>query len=101
MFVPVPIVIVIGLILLAMIAWIVRSSGRRDPLLGGSSPTLRPTSVPGPRDPLITTSATLPPEIDLQVRALIEEGRTIEAIKLVRNTTRLGLRESKELVDAL
>jgi hypothetical protein len=99
MFVPVPIVIVVSLIFFAMIAWIARSSRRRDPLLGGSSPTGRPAAVSGSNDKPVTSLATLPPDVDLQVRALIKAGRTIDAIKLVRNTTHLGLKESKELVE--
>lgn len=36
-----------------------------------------------------------------QARELVAQGRAIEAIKLVRDRTGLGLREAKEAVDAL
>lgn len=38
---------------------------------------------------------------DAPIRALLSEGRKIEAIKLVRATTHVGLREAKDRVDAL
>jgi hypothetical protein len=38
---------------------------------------------------------------DAPIRALIREGRKIEAIKLVRKTTHVGIREAKDRVDAL
>ena len=41
--------------------------------------------------------------IEAQVKALIAQGRKIEAIKLLRDifTTRLGLREAKDIVEIL
>ena len=35
------------------------------------------------------------------VKALAEEGRTIQAIKLLREHTGMGLREAKEMVDRI
>ena len=43
----------------------------------------------------------LPPAADAEVRALIKERRKIEAIKVVRLHTGLGLKEAKDQVDAL
>jgi len=100
MFVPLPIVIVIGLIVLAMIVVIIRLSRRRDPLLGDAPPAFR-SPPPVRTGATVAPTTTLPPEVELQVRALVDGGRTIEAIKLVRDVTRLGLKESKELVESL
>jgi ribosomal protein L7/L12 len=43
----------------------------------------------------------LGPELIVAVRELKRRGRTIEAIKLMRQQTGLGLREAKEAVDNL
>lgn len=40
-------------------------------------------------------------ELEVQVRALIAQGRKVEAVKRVRETTGWGLKESKDYVDAL
>jgi large subunit ribosomal protein L7/L12 len=101
MFVPLPILIVVGFTLLLMIGLIIRRPSKRDPLLGslppavGSQPALPRHEFPSA--PL----AELPAETEAQVRLLIAAGRKIDAIKLTRDTTRLGLKECKNLVDAL
>ncbi|MEU8076498.1 ribosomal protein L7/L12 [Catellatospora citrea] len=43
----------------------------------------------------------LGPDLMANARALKQQGRPIEAIKLVRRHTGLGLREAKDVVDAL
>jgi large subunit ribosomal protein L7/L12 len=43
----------------------------------------------------------LPADLDAQVRAMLGAGRKIEAIKLVRDTTRMGLAEAKNLVERM
>ncbi len=40
-------------------------------------------------------------ELEDQVRALIAQGRKVEAVKRVRETTGWGLKQSKDYVDAL
>jgi large subunit ribosomal protein L7/L12 len=92
MFVPLPILIATGVIFLLLIARLVRS-GRRDPLMGGQPPVYR-GAKPVP-------VATLSAETEAQVRALLAAGRKIDAIKLARDATHLGLRETKELVESL
>ncbi len=89
MFVPIPILIAAGLLILVLIAMIARAGGRRDPLMGGAPPR-----VPVP-------VATLPPEVERQVRAQLAAGRKIQAIKIARDATHLGLKETKDLVEAL
>ncbi|WP_413777296.1 ribosomal protein L7/L12 [Sphingomonas sp. S2-65] len=101
MFVPVPIVIVLGLIFFAMAAQIIRGSRKRDPLLGGPPRAFGPRPVSVRQPSSLTPPATLPPKIESEVRALLEAGGKIEAIKLVRDSTRLGLKEAKDLVEAL
>lgn len=48
-----------------------------------------------------TALPLLPPDVADQARVLAQRGRKIEAIKLVRQHTGLGLREAKEAVERL
>jgi hypothetical protein len=47
------------------------------------------------------TEQPLPGSADAQVRALLQERRKIEAIKVCRESTGLGLKEAKERVEAI
>jgi large subunit ribosomal protein L7/L12 len=93
MFIPVPVLIGAGLVFLALLALVVRPARRRDPLLGGQPRIVRAE----PSRPVATLSA----ETEAQVRALLAAGRKIQAIKLARDATHLGLKETKDLVEAL
>lgn len=46
-----------------------------------------------------TKFAGTPAELESQVRTLIKSSRKIEALKLIRSATGLGLKESKQIVD--
>lgn len=92
MFVPLPVLIAVGLLLLLLAALVARR-GRRDPLTGGQRPAYRATR-PAP-------VVALPAETEAQVRALIAAGRKIDAIKLARDATGMGLKESKDLVETM
>lgn len=100
MFVPIPVLIAIGVAFLLLLAFALRSRGR-DPLMGGGrAPAYR--AAPTARQVSPTLPATsLPPEIEEQVRALLAAGRKIEAIKLARDVTHLGLKETKDLVESM
>ena len=85
MFIPIPVVIVILVV------------GGLVILLGRS----RSGKV---HDPLEDAGAALPTrsaEIEAQARALLADGNKIEAIKLVREATGLGLKEAKDFVERL
>jgi large subunit ribosomal protein L7/L12 len=101
MFVPLPIVIVVGFTLLLMVGLIIRRRSERDPLLGSLPPAVGSKQALPRNDSPSAPFAELPPETEAQVRLLIAAGRKIDAIKLTRDTTRLGLKECKDLVDAL
>ncbi|KRC80107.1 ribosomal protein L7/L12 [Sphingomonas sp. Root241] len=94
MFVPIPILIAAGVLILVLIAMIARAGRRRDPLMGGAPPRAYRGTNPVP-------VATLPPEVERQVRAQLAAGRKIQAIKIARDATHLGLKETKDLVEAL
>jgi hypothetical protein len=93
MFVPIPILIAAGVLILVLIAMIARAGRRRDPLMGGAPPAYRGTK-PVP-------IATLSPEVEREVRAQLAAGRKIQAIKIARDAMHLGLKETKDLVEAL
>jgi hypothetical protein len=95
MFIPIPVLIVAGLVFLLLLAVILRPARRRDPLMGGQPPIARM------RTPAPAPVTTLPPETEAQVRALLAAGRKIEAIKLARDATHLGLKETKDLVESM
>jgi large subunit ribosomal protein L7/L12 len=101
MYIPIPIIIVLGLTFLLMVGQTIRSSRKRDPLLGDRAPAFRPAVAPHQERAPIMPVATLSAETESQVRALIAAGRKIEAVKLTRDATHLGLKESKDLVEAL
>lgn len=96
MFIPIPVLIGAGLVFLLLLALILRPARRRDPLMGGQPPIMR-TSKPA----AVAAAATLPPETEAQVRALLAAGRKIEAIKLARDATGLGLKQTKDLVESM
>jgi len=103
MFVPMPVLIAIGVAVLLLVGWALRASRGRDPLMGGQAPGRRApvaaTAVPGPES--AAAAAVLPPEVEEIVRALLTDGRKIEAIKLVREATHIGLKEAKDLVESM
>ncbi len=51
--------------------------------------------------PHFASSASISPELRTQIRQLKAAGKVIEAIKLARARTGLGLKEAKDLVDGL
>jgi len=98
MFVPLPILIALGLLILALIAMAARGGRRRDPLMGGAPPVHRGTR---PVPVATLPAATLSPEVEQLVRAELAAGRKIQAIKIARDATHLGLKETKDLVEAM
>jgi hypothetical protein len=48
-----------------------------------------------------TDRITLPPEIEQQIRQLVQSGKKIEAIQRVLHLTGAGLKISKDYVDGL
>jgi len=88
MFIPVPFLVSLGLLIIILAALAASRPPRQNDLM--RPPPMRPSS-PVPLD-----AATL-----AEVKALMESGQMIDAIKLVRNRTGLGLKEAKDLVDTL
>ena len=98
MFVPWPVLIAIGVAFFALLVIAVkRGGGGRDLMAPPAVETYRAPPPPLAWDP----RAPLPPEVEAELRALVREGRKIEAVKRVRETTGLGLKEALDLVERL
>ena len=105
MYLPLPIFAALGILFLALVILLVRRrSGDRDlvapPRLGAPTPPPWPASRrqwPADAAPI----GDMPEELQREVRALLDSGNKIEAIKLVREATHLGLAEAKQLVERM
>ena len=78
---------------IVLLVWLLRRPRARDRDL--LQPPRTPEAAPG------AASAGLPPALEAEVRQLVRDRRKIEAIKRVREETRLGLAEAKDLVERL
>lgn len=102
MFVPISVLIAIGVVFLVVLVFALRSSRGRDPLMGGGQmPRYRPSPVALKATAAAAPALPLPPEVEEQVRALLAAGRKIDAIKLARDVTHLGLKDTKDLVESM
>jgi len=106
MYLPMPVLAVLGLLalVLAMLAFR-RRSGERD-LLGPPRPGsfASPPAQAWPSDAAgsgLVGAGAPPPELLAQLRALCAEGNKIEAIKLLRAATHSSLGEAKEAVERI
>ena len=85
----------VGFATLVLLIGSTRHRDDRITLSGHPGPPLSPmsgTASNGSQSPTVATAA---------VESLIAAGRKIEAIKLLRQETGLGLREAKEAVEAI
>lgn len=105
MYLPVPVLAAIGVgfLVLVLLAWR-RRGGERDliapPRPGAPMPPPRaepPRAWPAGAAPI----GDLAEEVAGEVRKLLAAGHKIEAIKLVRAATGLGLAEAKEMVERM
>jgi ribosomal protein L7/L12 len=86
-------IVAIGaVIVLGLIVWVALARSRVE--VGGAQPG---PSGPPPAQPIMPLGA----EQLGQIGYLIQQGKKIEAIKLVRTHTRLGLKEAKDYVEQL
>lgn len=106
MHVPIEVLAAIGVAFLALILIALRRrSGGRDDLMGPRRSSLQNTARSSlPAHPHATPApfpSGLPPALELEARALLEQGKKIEAIKRVREQTGAGLAEAKTMVERL
>src|SRR4051812_6757499 len=102
MFVPVPMLAVMSIAFLLLLALALRRRGGNRDLLGPPRPgSSAAWPRPGQASGAGPASASLPAEVEAEVRALAVAGRKIEAIKRVRAATGLGLAEAKDLIERM
>ena len=98
MFVPLPLLILAGLVFLVLLGLAMRPRGRSDDLIGlPRQRVLRAPAVtiqPGQK-------LEMPAEIRADVERLLADGQVIGAIKLVREVTGSGLKDAKDAVDEM
>jgi hypothetical protein len=95
-YVPLPVLIAVGLVVLGMAMMLLRRGNARRDLMTppAALPGTRPRWTPPPASP-----GTLSGETEAEVWDLLRADQVISAIKLVRETTGLGLKEARDLVD--
>jgi large subunit ribosomal protein L7/L12 len=101
-----PLAAILTLVLLALLARVSRLARENrelrkklaDLAAGGAWPT---AAVLQATKEALAGTHVLPADVQARVHRLLIEGRTIEAIKAYRESTRLGLKESKDAIDAL
>jgi hypothetical protein len=96
MFVPLPVLIVAGVVVLLLLMVALRRGRGQSDLMAAPPPATRIVIAPSPG-----LSVMLPPDIESQVLDYTRDGQLISAIKLVREATGLGLKEAKDLVDEM
>lgn len=108
MFLPVPVLAAIGLAFLVLLFLAFRRRpGDRDllaPPLPGTPAPPPPTYAPPPPGAWPAGAAPIgdvPEELRQEVRDLLAVGNRIEAIKIVRAATGLGLAEAKSMVERM
>lgn len=99
MFVPLPVVIGAGLLIAMLLVLLARRRGPgRDLMAPPKRMQPRPTAIQpasaGGAAPLV-----LSPQQEAEIRALLANGRLIDAIKRVREIGKISLKEAKDLVD--
>ncbi len=97
-----PALIAIGTLLAALILFGLRRGGPRD-LLRPPPGLGRGATGPAPPPPSGSGEwpAALPADVEADVRALLGQSRKLEAIRIVRAATGMGLGEAKEFVERM
>ena len=110
MYLPVPVLAVIGLVVLVLLFMLVmrRQSSERDliapPRLGTPAPPSPPPLNIEPHRAWPAGAAPIgdvPPELEAELRALLAAGQKLEAIKQLRAATRCSLSDAKEMVERM
>jgi len=99
MFVPLPLLILAGLIFLVLLVMAMRPRGRSDDLIAVPRSRQRPQA---PRAAVqYGQKLEVPAEIRMEIERLLANGQVINAIKLVREATGSGLKDAKDAVDEM
>lgn len=93
---------VISIFALFAFKFLFRSRADRDVDYGATPRTVTETRAKSrTRVSVHTSELDLPPELSAEVIELVKSGNKIQAIKIVREATGLGLKEAKDVVEAL
>lgn len=95
MFIPLPLLILAGLVFLVLLVMAMRPRGRSEDLMAVPRPRVQRVAVPA-RQKLELSSETR-----IEVERLLANGQVINAIKLVREATGSGLKDAKDAVDEM
>jgi ribosomal protein L7/L12 len=95
MFVPLPLLILGGLVFLVLLVMAMRPRGRSDDLMAAPRARVPQVAVQTGR------KLELSSETRVEVERLLANGQVINAIKLVREATGSGLKEAKDAVDEM
>ena len=99
MFVPLPLLILAGLVFLVLLVMAMRPRGRPDDLIAAPRSRQRPQA---PRAAVqYGQKLEVPAETRAEIERLLADGQVINAIKLVRETTGSGLKAAKDMVDEM
>ena len=100
MFIPLPVLAGAAIVVLVLVLLAFRRRSSRDlveppkPNYAGYRPAASSALPP-------VDATELPPHVAAEIRLLLSRGNKIEAIKVVRAATHLGLAEAKELVERM
>lgn len=98
-YIPLPLLILGALVVLAALFWALRRrTGERDLMTPPRPDSPRPAA---PAPAVVVAPVELPEELRRELWNLIHTGNPIQAIKLVRDRTGLGLKEAHDYVEAM
>jgi len=95
MFVPLPLLILAGLVFLVLLVMAMRPRGRSDDLIAPPRPRVQPVAARAGQ------KLELSSETRIEVERLLANDQVINAIKLVREATGSGLKDAKDAVDEM
>ncbi len=95
MYIPLPLLILAGLVFLVLLVLAMRPRGRSDDLMAAPRSRMQRVAVPAGQ------KLELPSETRAEVERLLTNGQVINAIKLVREATGSGLKDAKDAVDEM
>jgi len=95
MYIPLPLLILAGLVFLVLLVMAMRPRGRSDDLMAAPRSRVQRVAVP------VRQTLELSSETRVEVEQLLANGQVINAIKLVREATGSGLKEAKDAVDEM
>ncbi len=98
---PILIALAIVFLLLALAAF--RRQTPRDPLMGarGAEQPRMPLAPAAPIPPTPPSTSAVAEDLRARVMPLLARGQKINAIKLVRDETGMGLKQAKDYVESL